>query len=190
MEVPRLGTNQSCSHWPTQFAIATQGLSYICDQHHVSWKCWILNPLSKARDWIYIFMDTSWACYYWATRRTPLLSLIFPIWLFCLFIVSFPFYFCLPFHIFSMMICSVSLFLFVCFGFLYCVLCFCSRILLCSYHDVYIKYFIIKIVLFSIPLIAINLHLPIRFPSFSFSPFIFLLSLIFYSCCDFIVNLW
>ena len=26
---------------------------------HSSWKCWILNPLSKARDQTYILMDTT-----------------------------------------------------------------------------------------------------------------------------------
>ena len=31
-------------------ATATPDLSCVCDLHHSSWQCWILNPLSKARD--------------------------------------------------------------------------------------------------------------------------------------------
>ena len=31
----------------------------------------ILNPLSRARDWTCILMDTSGVCYCWATRGTP-----------------------------------------------------------------------------------------------------------------------
>ena len=31
-------------------ATAMPGPSHICDLHN-SWQCWILNPLSKARDW-------------------------------------------------------------------------------------------------------------------------------------------
>ena len=38
---------------------------------HSPWQCWILNPLSGARDWICILMDTSWICYCWATMGTP-----------------------------------------------------------------------------------------------------------------------
>ena len=31
-------------------AIEKQDEIHICDLHHSSWKCWILNTLSKARD--------------------------------------------------------------------------------------------------------------------------------------------
>ena len=31
-------------------ATAIPDLSHICDLHHSSWQCWILKPLSKARD--------------------------------------------------------------------------------------------------------------------------------------------
>ena len=55
-------------------------------------------------------------------------------------------------------------------------LCFVSlfRFLLCGYHEVCIKHLIDKIVLFL--LIASCLHFPIQVPSFSSSPFMFLLS--------------
>ena len=40
-------------------ATATRDLSCICDPHYSSRECRILNPLSKAREWTCIFMDTS-----------------------------------------------------------------------------------------------------------------------------------
>ena len=33
--------------------------SLVCDLHHSSRQCWILNPLSEARDWTCIFTDSS-----------------------------------------------------------------------------------------------------------------------------------
>ena len=41
-------------------ATATQDLSRVCNLHHSSQQLWILNPLSKARDQTFSFMDTSW----------------------------------------------------------------------------------------------------------------------------------
>ena len=52
-------------------AIATPDLSSICNLHHSSWQCQILNPLSSARDRTHILMDTSWVHYCWATTGTP-----------------------------------------------------------------------------------------------------------------------
>ena len=40
-------------------ATATQDLSCLCDLHHSSRQCRILNPLSEARDRTPILMDTS-----------------------------------------------------------------------------------------------------------------------------------
>ena len=37
-----------------------QDLSHVCDLHYSSQQCQILNPLSKAKDWTLILMDTSW----------------------------------------------------------------------------------------------------------------------------------
>ena len=31
-------------------ATASQDPSHVCKLHHSSWQCWILNPLSEARD--------------------------------------------------------------------------------------------------------------------------------------------
>ena len=40
-------------------ATAIRDLSHFCDLQHRTWQCWILNPLSKARDQTCILMDTS-----------------------------------------------------------------------------------------------------------------------------------
>ena len=39
--------------------IATPDLSHVCNVSHSLQQRWILNPLSKARDWTHIIMDTS-----------------------------------------------------------------------------------------------------------------------------------
>ena len=52
-------------------ATATWDLNHVCNLHHSSGQCWILNPLSEARDWTCVLMDTSWVCYHWATTGTP-----------------------------------------------------------------------------------------------------------------------
>jgi len=58
-EVPRLGV-KSEPQLPTYItATASRDLSRICDLHHSSWQCWILNPLSEARDRTCILTDTS-----------------------------------------------------------------------------------------------------------------------------------
>ena len=40
------------------------------------WQHWILNPLSKARDWTHILTDTSQVRYCWATKGTPRILLL------------------------------------------------------------------------------------------------------------------
>ena len=61
MEVPRLGVKLEL--WLLAIATATWDLSRVCNLHHSSWQCWILNPLSRTRDWARNLMDTSWVCY-------------------------------------------------------------------------------------------------------------------------------
>ena len=56
----------------TATATATQDPSYICDLHHNSWQCWILNPLIKARDQICVLMDASLIRFCWATTGIAL----------------------------------------------------------------------------------------------------------------------
>ena len=50
---------------------AKPDLSRVFDQHHCSWQRWILNLLSKARDWTCILMDSSQFCWSWTTLGTP-----------------------------------------------------------------------------------------------------------------------
>jgi len=50
--------------------------------HHSSWQHRILNPLSEARDWTCILMDTSQIRFCWAMMGTP----IFFFWSFCHFL--------------------------------------------------------------------------------------------------------
>ena len=53
------------------YAIATWDPNRVCHLHHSSWQHRILKPLSKARDWTWILMDSSWACFHWVTMGTP-----------------------------------------------------------------------------------------------------------------------
>jgi len=49
---------------------ATWDLNCVCDLHHNSQQCQILNPLSEARDWTHILMNTSQVHYCWAMTGT------------------------------------------------------------------------------------------------------------------------
>ena len=73
---------------PPVYTTATQYLSCICDLHHSPWQHWILNPLSKARDWNCNLMDTSQVQYCWAIMGTPnslFLSFFFFFFFLCFF---------------------------------------------------------------------------------------------------------
>ena len=69
MEVPRLGVELELQPLAYASAIAIRDLSYVWDLHHRS-QCWIPDPLSKARDWTYILMDSSQVCFHCATMGT------------------------------------------------------------------------------------------------------------------------
>ena len=45
--------------------------SRVCDLHHSSSQCRIFNPLSEARNWNHILMDTGQIHFCWATTGTP-----------------------------------------------------------------------------------------------------------------------
>ena len=59
MEVPWLGVKSELHLLAYTTAIATQDPSHVCDLHHCSWQCWVLSPLSEARDQTHVLMDTS-----------------------------------------------------------------------------------------------------------------------------------
>ena len=59
MEVPRLWVKLELQLLAYTTAMTTWDPSCTCDLHHSSRQCQILNPLSKARDWTHILMDTS-----------------------------------------------------------------------------------------------------------------------------------
>ena len=60
-EVPGRGVESELRLLAYNTATATRDPSCGCNLHHSSWKHWILNPLSKARDRTRVLMDTSWA---------------------------------------------------------------------------------------------------------------------------------
>jgi len=61
MEVPRLEVKSELQLPADATAIAMQAPSHVCDLHRSSQQCWILYPLSGARDYFtHILMDTSW----------------------------------------------------------------------------------------------------------------------------------
>ena len=49
IEVPRLGVESELQVPAYTTATATPDPSLICDLHHSSWQCQILNPLSEAK---------------------------------------------------------------------------------------------------------------------------------------------
>ena len=60
MEVPWLGVELELQLTACAMATAMQDLSCVCNLHHNSWQCWILNPLSENMDQTHILNDTSW----------------------------------------------------------------------------------------------------------------------------------
>ena len=59
LEVPRLGVELELQLPAYVIATAMQVPRHICNLHHSSLQCQILNPLSEARDGIHIFMEPS-----------------------------------------------------------------------------------------------------------------------------------
>ena len=94
MEVSRRGLVSELQLPVYATVTATQNPSYVCDLHHSSWQCQILNPLSKARDQTHNLMVPSRICFCCAMMGTPwssefvnsLVSLLWTCLIFCFFL--------------------------------------------------------------------------------------------------------
>ena len=64
-KVPSLGVESELQL--LAYTTATQDPIRVCDLHHSSWQCRILNPLSRARDQTRILVDASQVYYHRAT---------------------------------------------------------------------------------------------------------------------------
>ena len=63
---PRIGVKSELQlpAYATTTATATWDPSHVCNLHHRSQQCWLLNPLMEARERTRVLMDTSWVSYY------------------------------------------------------------------------------------------------------------------------------
>ena len=75
MEVSRLGVESELLLPAYTTATATPDLSRIGDLHYCSWQHRIFNPLSKARDQTFIFMDASQISFLLSHIGSPCVSL-------------------------------------------------------------------------------------------------------------------
>ena len=71
MDIPRPGVQLDLQLLAYATATATPDLSLVCNLHHGSWQCPILNPLGEVRDQTRILMDPSRIHYHWVTTATP-----------------------------------------------------------------------------------------------------------------------
>ena len=81
MEIPRLGIEPELQL--PACATALPDLSHICDLHHSSWQCQLLNPLNEARGQTQILMDTGLVRFHWAITRTPTATPYFRLLILC-----------------------------------------------------------------------------------------------------------
>ena len=70
MEVPRIGVELEVQLLAYTKATAAQDPSSVCDLHHSSRQCQIINPLCEARDQTHNLMVTSWIRFCCTTRET------------------------------------------------------------------------------------------------------------------------
>ena len=70
-EVPRLRVESELQLLAYPTAAATWDPSHVCDVHHRSQQCWILNPLSEARDRTWVLMNARRIQFCRATMGTP-----------------------------------------------------------------------------------------------------------------------
>ena len=64
MEIPRLGVQPELELQLPAYATAKRDPSLVCDLHHSSGQCLILNPLNWARDLTHFLMDISQVHYH------------------------------------------------------------------------------------------------------------------------------
>ena len=76
MEVPRLGVEEGLQLPAYTTATAVPDLSQDMDLPHHSWRCQILNPLSKARDRTHVLMDTGQISFPLSHNRNSLFILL------------------------------------------------------------------------------------------------------------------
>ena len=67
MEVPRLGVESELQLPAYDTASATPNLSRVCDLHHSSQQCQIINPLNEARNGTRTLVEWSWLRYHGVT---------------------------------------------------------------------------------------------------------------------------
>ena len=58
MEVSRLGVESELQLLQLLTYTTATAMPGVCDLHYSSWQCWILNPLSRAKDRTCVLMDT------------------------------------------------------------------------------------------------------------------------------------
>ena len=62
MVIPRLGVEVELQLPAYTTATAMRDVSHVCDPHHSSLQCQILNPLDEVKDQIHNVMDPSQVC--------------------------------------------------------------------------------------------------------------------------------
>ena len=72
----RLGVQSEVQLLPYTTTTAMQDPNHVCDLHHSSRQCQILNPLSEARDRTRNLMVPSWIHFHRTTMGTPYLPII------------------------------------------------------------------------------------------------------------------
>ena len=71
MEISSLGIETELQLLAYFTATAVPDMSHICDLHHSSQQCQILNPPGEARDRSLVLVDTGRVHYRWVTTGTP-----------------------------------------------------------------------------------------------------------------------
>jgi len=71
MEIPRLGVESELQLLAYATATATPDPSHVCDLHHSSWQCQILNPLIEARNRTCNLTAPSQISFHCTTMGTP-----------------------------------------------------------------------------------------------------------------------